>query len=586
MPSADSNYSGRNRLPSLVLGTDSERWAPHDKRRMVSQAWQGVKSASASGMGAANPPYPAISMHASSIGIMRECYPGPSGSGGGSSGRITMPKAVVTASPLVASPSTLSPPVLSPVASFFQIAPRSPGPVGSPGALSPTFRGVTRVSMDQVCSVSHLRQRRRVQLEQSTAGVRRDGIPLYGNRHVLGLAPRRSVEQVEGTLYDEDGPFREGAVSDNLSVRLFYAPSNAVSYLITTPDNRVSSAAKRRRWAMDQHGGFYAAMEIKSVEDKLRHVYEAEPYPPQAQEVALDLATHFIDDVLDELQKAETLVPTQTAPHIVETEDGRLVRLEEDFPEEVFFLLAGCADDELAAVVHYVFVETIEELWRIHSHGWMHGDIKLENLMIRSNGRIVLIDFENAAPFRGSATHDGQIQLLSFDWTPPELEHSHLGRRMGPSGDLWALGCNLIRAFALRDGVEDQVVRETLLGNGRGDFFTFRDSLKCSSEEYGISLERIHSSITTCAIARMLRRFANEAPRLLQYILAHSTTPTPAERNEEAGVDLARALVADPANAQMWQTVRGALDSSIEHSGSTWVRPKLDEARAILELDQ
>ncbi len=33
---------------------------------------------------------------------------------------------------------------------------------------------------------------------------------------------------------------------------------------------RVSSAAKLRRWAMDSAGNFYAAMEIKSIEAKLR----------------------------------------------------------------------------------------------------------------------------------------------------------------------------------------------------------------------------------------------------------------------------------------------------------------------------
>ena len=399
---------------------------------------------------------------------------------------------------------------------------------------------------------------------------------------MLALAPRREVEQVEGALYDPDGPFREGAVSDSLSVRLFYAPDSAKSYLITTPDNRVSSAAKRRRWAMDQHGTFYAAMEIKTVEDKLRSVYESEPFPLQAHEIVTDFTMHFYDDVLDELQKAETLVPSETAPHVLETEDGRLVRLEEDFPEEVFFLLAGCGDDELVAVIHYVFVETIEELWRIHSHGWMHGDIKLENLMIRSNGRIVLIDFENAAPFRGSAAHDGHIQLLSFDWTPPELEESPRGRRIGPTGDLWALGCNLIRAFALRDGVDDCTIREMLLGSGRGEFFAFRASLKNPSAAYGISLERIHA--TPCMSARLLCRFAADAPRLLQYLLAHAVTQTPAERDESAGLALARALRFDPAHAAMWATVSAAIESSIEHSGSTWVHPKLDEARGILEL--
>lgn len=540
----------RAKVPALVLGSDRERWAPHDKSRMVSPAWRGVQSAVSAAAQSAAPPSQAM-MRSSTLGIMQDPR--------------TVPGARIVRSPGATSP---------------------PGPKSPEMPLSPSFGAPSRMSAaadEQSVSIALRRAQRRIQLQQSTHGVHRVGIPLYGARRVLPLAPRRGIERVDGALYDEDGPFREGAVSDNLSVRLFYAPATGLSYLITTPDNRVSSAAKRRRWAMDQHGAFYAAMEIKSITDKLRLVHESEPYPPYAHAIAGDLAQHFIGDVLDELQKAETLAPSDTPPHVLETEDGRLVRLEEDFPEEVFFLIAGCSDEELVSVIYYVFAETIEELWRIHSHGWMHGDIKLENLMIRSNGRIVLIDFENAAPFRGSHTHDGHIQLLSFDWTPPELEHSHLGRRMGPTGDLWALGCNLVRAFALRDGVEDGIVRHMLLEDGLHEFFQFRTSLRSASAAYGIDLHHVHTS--TCMSARLLRRFARDAPRLCQYIIAHALAPSPSERDEAAGVALARALYADPANAALWDTVRGAIESSIEHSGSTWVRPKLDDARAILELD-
>ena len=84
--------------------------------------------------------------------------------------------------------------------------------------------------------------------------------------------------------------------------------------------------------------------------------------------------------------------------------------------------------------------------------------------------------------------------------------------------------------------------------------------------------------------ARLLRRFAHEAPRLLQYVLAHSVTPSPAERDEAKGLALAREMVSDPANAELWRCVEQALKTSIELSGSAWVRPKLDHARSVLEL--
>lgn len=430
---------------------------------------------------------------------------------------------------------------------------------------------------------------------------------MFDNLDIFTLRPRHSIRLVEGTLYDEDGPFREGATSDSLSVRLFFAPgddpansNDGVSFLITTPDNRVFSAAKRRRWAMDHHGNFFAAMEIKSVESKLRAAKSEMVDPYFAKEYENDLRKYYIEDILDEMQKAETLTPGERriVPHVLQTEDGKVLRLEEDFPEEAFFVIAGCQDHEIYPVIARVFVEAIRLLWRMHCHGWMHGDIKLENLMFNEQSKLYLIDFENASPFRGSPEHDGKIQLLSFDWTPPELEVSHLGRRMNPTGDLYALGCNIVRGFALRDGITDKAVREMFMGNGLPAFVSFRESLLNSTAKtptmppihYGINLvpllENADKDVSPVYMnpARVLRLFAKRAPKLLQYVLAHCVAPSVYDRNERLGVALAEEMANDPANAELWAIVDKALATSIELSGSSWVKPKLDEARHILEL--
>ena len=57
-----------------------------------------------------------------------------------------------------------------------------------------------------------------------------------------------------------------------------------------------------------------------------------------------------------------------------------------------------------------------------------------------------------------------------------------------------------------------------------------------------------------------------------------------AERDEESGVKLAQEIRADPALAELWAKADDALRVSIGLSGSTWVRPKLNEAREILEI--
>ena len=540
----------------------------------------------------------------------------------------------------------------------------------------------------------------------------------------LKLAKRLQPQKVEGTLYDKTGPYREGAVSDGLSVRLFSAQveprtssfedadlsntehpvtkpwgrrgsgssydqddddavfmrtaprrrSNSSSggnrrlspqpsftetssdsaiddssdqvYLITTPDNRVSSAAKLRRWAMDSAGNFYAAMEIKSIEAKLR---AADPSAGRVtRQLAQELQETYLDDILDEVQKAQTLNPSRNGgvAKILRTEDDRYVRLEEDYPEEAFFVIAGCEEAELTGVIVNVFVQSIRTLARFHAAGWMHGDVKLENLMFDENGQLVVIDFENANPWRGIG--DGQVQLVSYDWIPPEACPGPMGRRMGPSGDLWALGCNLVRAFALRDGVEDGAIREMLLGKGQKaflekiaemvskketsghgpteDYFAPK-SVKDTPKSVGVAgmpwdifayhvdlepilalsedetLDGSYDSTTPDTSfapasgrtwpsqplptpARLLYRFARSTPELLTWVLSRCIIASVEQRNiAQAEVEALQLADWFQHNRKaLLDTGKRAVDTAIELSGSVWVRPRLDEARKSLGL--
>ncbi|KAN0065067.1 hypothetical protein ACQY0O_001562 [Thecaphora frezii] len=464
-----------------------------------------------------------------------------------------------------------------------------------------------------------------------------------------------------------------------------YHASKPQVYLITTPDNRVSSAAKLRRWAMDGEGRFYAAMEIKSVEAKLR---AADPsVGPATRELARELKETYLEDILDEVQKAETLNPTRTGAvsKVLKTEDGRYVRLEEDYPEEAFFVIAGCEEAELYPVLSLIFTQAIRTLAGFHAAGWMHGDIKLENLMFDETGQLVVIDYENANPYRGIPGGDGTVQLVSYDWIPPEASPGPLGRWMGPSGDLWALGCNLIRAFALRDGIEDLAIREMLLGEGQNRFLEFvaklvtSQSQPAASEEppsaYEIDMEPIfadaaeesqsqsqsqspeapsgfppvgdegvirdregscdgastgsssyrteHSASmdgSQCSTAasstgatsvgggsataassaiggmdstaplptpsRLLYRFARSAPQLLRFVLTRCVTRDTRPRGAAAEVEgLRLAAWFEKHQPELLEAGRRAVAEAIEMSGSTWVRPRLDEARRSLGLE-
>lgn len=472
----------------------------------------------------------------------------------------------------------------------------------------------------------------------------------------LKLAPRRKPVRVEGTLYDRSGPFREGAVTDGLCVRFFSSEdasqtatydegpnastSNDVAvaddemvpttYLITTPDNRVSSAAKLRRWAMDGEGKFYAAMEIKSIEAKMRAADPSTAGNGIPKSVLRGLRERYVDDLLDEVQKAETLNPDRTAvSHVLCTSDNKYLRLEEDYPEEAFFVIAGCEEHELKPVVSLVFVNALRAITGFHSAGWLHGDIKLENLMFDGSGKLVVIDYENANPFRGIPGGDGKVTLASYDWIPPEAFLGPQGRRAGPSADLWALGCNIVRAFALRDNVEDVDIREALLGKGQETFLAFRRTYLLRRPSNGFDKPNGHKirrgsdvgipgSATrplptaedvdlNCLLQdedteevnpynpnqmfppapgpspkRLLKRFAKEAPDLLKLVIARCISDLPEERSIEAEMDCLR--FADSLDPKLMEIGQRAVMTAIEVSGSAWVRPKLEEARRGLGL--
>ncbi|CAO1626977.1 unnamed protein product [Sympodiomycopsis kandeliae] len=543
----------------------------------------------------------------------------------------------------------------------------------------------------------------------------------------LALARRRKPIEVEGTLYDRSGPFREGAVTDGLSVRLFSAentgegagwavdsdddteeqqrphnghvtrpighkshkrttskhrrrhqgdeahhrssrrnggvhrheidadkralgkdsaidddeealveegptqtaiqplinPTSTTTYLITTPDNRVASAAKLRRWAMDGEGNFYAAMEIKSVEAKIRSAMDPSEAngshnAAYARSLAKILRQTYLDDILNEVQKAETLNPDRkSVAKLLVTSDGKYVRLEEDYPEEAFFVIAGCDDHELYPVVALVFCQSLRHIHRFHNAGWMHGDIKLENLMFDAAGNLVVIDYENANPFRVPGG-DGCVALMSFDWVPPEAKAGPDGRRAGPSADLWALGANLVRAFALRDGIDDSYVREMVLESGQSRFLQYRDSLVTKNDQTAPPTSRTPNRIRsedvdlTSLLAienvaslppneqcenpldpnslptpkRLLHPFARQAPHLLKFVLASCLTLSPSERNMDAeldGLNLIEQIEAEKDGATM-RIAQQAVQNAIRFSGSEWVRPKLDDARRSLGL--
>ncbi len=86
-----------------------------------------------------------------------------------------------------------------------------------------------------------------------------------------------------------------------------------------------------------------------------------------------------------------------------------------------------------------------EVLHLVHQHNYFHRDIKPENIMLRSNGRLVLVDFGAAREMTSTylaqlGSSDGVTRISSAGYTPPEQEKG----QAVPQSDFYALGWTFV----------------------------------------------------------------------------------------------------------------------------------------------
>ncbi|MCX5230508.1 serine/threonine-protein kinase [Streptomyces sp. NBC_00233] len=90
-----------------------------------------------------------------------------------------------------------------------------------------------------------------------------------------------------------------------------------------------------------------------------------------------------------------------------------------------------------------------EGLAHLHAAGWVHADLKPENVLIGEDGSVKLSDFGLATELTG--THGYAQPMGTLDYLPPERWKAPLGElgvEVRPSADIWALGIVIHEVFA------------------------------------------------------------------------------------------------------------------------------------------
>ncbi|WP_442812906.1 serine/threonine-protein kinase [Streptomyces sp. NBC_01343] len=127
--------------------------------------------------------------------------------------------------------------------------------------------------------------------------------------------------------------------------------------------------------------------------------------------------------------------------------DGAIVLVMERAGGSLRDLLgAGITEAEGARLIAGI----CEGLAHLHRSGWVHADLKPENVLIGGDGSVKLSDFGLAAELT-TGTHGHGPPMGTLDYLPPERWRAPLGElgvEIRPSADIWALGVVIHEVFA------------------------------------------------------------------------------------------------------------------------------------------
>ncbi|MFE4856405.1 serine/threonine-protein kinase [Streptomyces sp. NPDC056670] len=129
--------------------------------------------------------------------------------------------------------------------------------------------------------------------------------------------------------------------------------------------------------------------------------------------------------------------------------DGAIVLVMERAERSLRDLLdTGVSEAEGARLV----TEICEGLDHLHHSGWVHGDLKPDNILLMADGSVKLSDFGLVTQLTGThGTHGYAPPMGTFDYLPPERWKAPLGEQgveIRPSADIWALGITVHELFA------------------------------------------------------------------------------------------------------------------------------------------
>lgn len=151
---------------------------------------------------------------------------------------------------------------------------------------------------------------------------------------------------------------------------------------------------------------------------------------------------------------------------------GELALVMEYVEGENLKLLMGANDPVLTGNIAQVLIDFASALEVVHNRGFMHLDIKPENVLLTRNGSLRLIDFDLAQPIPAPPRRLDKNPGTSAYMAPEQLRRQPVDHR----ADLWAWGVSAYELLTFKKpfpgDTADEVLRRQL---DRKDFLPPRE---------------------------------------------------------------------------------------------------------------
>ncbi len=158
------------------------------------------------------------------------------------------------------------------------------------------------------------------------------------------------------------------------------------------------------------------------------------------------------------------------------------------------------------ATIQSLMVPLLEGLKVIHDSGYLHRDIKPDNIYMRADGTPVLLDFGSA---RQTMQQTELTAIVSPGWAPFEQYHS--GGKQGPWSDLYAIGGVLYWLITGRKPVESvaRVREDTLVPAAKAAPGGIYSPEFLAAVDWAL---HPHEDQRPQSVPEFLQRFGNSAP--------------------------------------------------------------------------